>query len=70
MRIAVLYGGTSPERNVSLASGRAIAAGLAERGHDVLLIDPARGDTPVGPAEAEAAFRIGVEPPPDRKSVV
>lgn len=40
-RIAVLYGGTSAERDVSLRSGQTVAAALAERGHAVELIDPA-----------------------------
>ena len=35
MRITVLLGGDSPEREVSLASGRAVADGLARRGHQV-----------------------------------
>ena len=45
MNIAVLLGGTSPERHVSMASGRGIAAALAESGHTVVLYDPARGDS-------------------------
>ena len=32
MRIAVLYGGTSAERDVSLVSGRSVGLALAERG--------------------------------------
>jgi len=39
MRIAVLMGGDSPERDVSLASGRAVAAGLQRAGHEVLALD-------------------------------
>ncbi len=35
MRIAVLMGGDSPEREISLESGRAVAAALTEAGHDV-----------------------------------
>jgi D-alanine-D-alanine ligase len=35
LRIAVLMGGDSPEREVSLASGRAIVAALRRRGHEV-----------------------------------
>jgi len=35
-RIAVLLGGPSAEHDVSLVSGRAIAAALAERGHQVV----------------------------------
>jgi D-alanine-D-alanine ligase len=44
MRIAVLMGGDSPERDVSLASGKAVAAGLRQAGHDVdeMVIDAVR----------------------------
>lgn len=38
-RVGVVMGGTSGERNVSLASGRAVLDGLAERGFDVVTID-------------------------------
>ncbi len=38
-KLAVLYGGTSAERAVSLNSGKAIAKGLQEAGFDVQLID-------------------------------
>jgi D-alanine-D-alanine ligase len=43
MKIAVLMGGTSAEREVSLASGAAIVKALREKGHDVATIDTARG---------------------------
>jgi D-alanine-D-alanine ligase len=43
MKIAVLMGGTSAEREVSLASGLAVLKALRERGHDVRAIDTARG---------------------------
>ena len=36
MRVAVLAGGRSSEHDVSLASGEAVRAGLADAGHDVL----------------------------------
>ncbi len=39
MRIIVLAGGLSPERDVSLASGSLIANALIENGHDVMLLD-------------------------------
>ena len=39
MKIAVLCGGLSPERNVSLSSGTKIASALMERGHRVVLLD-------------------------------
>src|SRR5204863_7244696 len=39
MRVTVLYGGPSAEREVSLASGRAVAQGLREAGHQVNEVD-------------------------------
>lgn len=44
LRIAVLAGGTSRERNISLESGDSVAKGLSERGHIVSRIDPAHID--------------------------
>jgi len=41
-RVAVLMGGWSPEREVSLVSGKACAAGLRESGHDVVEYDVKR----------------------------
>lgn len=41
-RVTVLHGGVSAEREVSLVSGRACAAALHERGHDVRLVDAGR----------------------------
>lgn len=43
MKIAVLMGGTSAERDVSLASGLAVVKALREKGHVVSAIDTARG---------------------------
>jgi D-alanine-D-alanine ligase len=43
MRIAVLLGGVSVERDVSFASGRGVVNALRESGHDVIPIDPAFG---------------------------
>lgn len=39
MKVTVLYGGPSNEREVSLVSGRAVACGLKEAGHDVYEVD-------------------------------
>ncbi|MFT5233665.1 MAG: D-alanine-D-alanine ligase [Candidatus Krumholzibacteriia bacterium] len=39
MRIAVLMGGDSPERDISLASGQAVASALENSGHTVLAFD-------------------------------
>ncbi len=43
MRVVVLLGGVSEEREVSLVSGCQVAAALRESGHDVVAIDPADG---------------------------
>ncbi|MGE3802698.1 MAG: hypothetical protein AB7H80_16915, partial [Candidatus Kapaibacterium sp.] len=50
MNIAVLLGGTSAERYVSMATGKGIAEALTERGHNVRLYDVALGE------KAEIAF--------------
>lgn len=39
MKIVVLAGGLSPERNVSLSSGCKVCAALRERGHEAAFID-------------------------------
>jgi len=41
LRVAVIYGGRSSEREVSLRSGATVALGLASLGHNVLEVDPA-----------------------------
>ena len=43
MNIAVLMGGVSPERNISLFGGKAIYNALSDKGHNVVAIDPALG---------------------------
>lgn len=45
MNIVVLAGGNSPERAVSLTSGRLVSAALRRRGHRVLMLDAWRGLT-------------------------
>ncbi len=57
MKITVLMGGTSAERDVSLASGVRIAQALRRRGHDVISLDTARG---VIESDEEAAMLRGV----------
>lgn len=54
MNIVVLTGGISPEREVSLASGRGVAAALREAGHTVTVVDPAYGTSQ--PATEEILF--------------
>jgi D-alanine-D-alanine ligase len=72
--VAVLLGGPSAEHDVSLVSGRAVAAALAERGHTVegWLIDlagdwwrlpPAGLDTALEPAAFDGPAALGGEGP-------
>lgn len=57
MKIVVLAGGYSPERDISLSSGSLIANALLRRGHAVALVDVYRGiRTP-----EEATFKTGTE---------
>jgi D-alanine-D-alanine ligase len=43
LKIAVLFGGTSEEREVSIASGAQFVLALRAAGHEVLAIDTSRG---------------------------
>ncbi|HEV2643547.1 MAG TPA: D-alanine--D-alanine ligase [Candidatus Elarobacter sp.] len=63
LRITVLMGGASAERDVSLASGLRIVAALRERGHVVTALDPAGGVLDECELEALAARNVGSEPP-------
>ncbi|KOT93200.1 D-alanine--D-alanine ligase [Streptomyces sp. NRRL F-5755] len=67
MRIVILSGGESTERDVSLASGRSVARALLERGHEVVVIDPAAAEPvlagPLRPGDAVDAVAVGKEPP-------
>jgi D-alanine-D-alanine ligase len=62
MRIAVLMGGTSDERAVSLASGAQVARALREFGHDVIAVDTARGV--IAAPEETALLQGGVRAAP------
>ncbi len=63
MKIAVLMGGTSAERDVSLATGRGIAAALSANGHDVVAVDAAGGRLIDLDAVGDEAGGIGRAPP-------
>ncbi|PYO77482.1 MAG: D-alanine--D-alanine ligase [Gemmatimonadetes bacterium] len=63
MKITVLMGGTSSERNVSLASGIRIVQALRSRGHDVIPMDPARGVISASEERELSTGRVGTEPP-------
>ena len=55
-RVAVLAGGRSPEREVSLRSGHRVSSALESRGHDVALVDP--GEMPLVETLAAGAFDV------------
>ena len=59
MRVAVLMGGSSDERGVSLASGCEVAVALRSRGHDVVAVDAAGGPLPDGHERAILKSGIG-----------
>ena len=62
MKVTVLLGGDSPERDVSLASGAGIVKALRARGHETHVVDPA---LPPGVNAERPAARIGERPPGD-----
>ena len=63
MKITVLMGGESAERNVSLASGIRIVLALRSRGHDVIAFDPSRGRIDEAEEQRLATSKVGTEPP-------
>lgn len=63
MKITVLMGGTSSERNVSLASGIRIVEALRSRGHTVTALDPAKGVIGASEERALASGKVGTAPP-------
>lgn len=63
MEIAVLTGGADAERDVSLATGRAVVDALREAGHTVHAVDTARGYVPRDDEERLLAGEPGREPP-------
>ncbi|HXG71140.1 MAG TPA: D-alanine--D-alanine ligase [Gemmatimonadaceae bacterium] len=63
MNITVLMGGTSSERNVSLASGIRIVQALRSKGHKVIALDPARGLLSEAEEKKLGEGTVGVEPP-------
>jgi D-alanine-D-alanine ligase len=63
MRVAVLLGGTSEERKVSLASGRAVLEALRSRGHSAVAVDPAFGAIPGDEEDHYLGGAVGPAPP-------
>lgn len=64
MRIAVLFGGASEERDVSIASASQIIPALRSLGHEVIAIDTATGRLPPEAEQRLLTSGVGPEPPP------
>ena len=65
MKIAVLLGGASAEREVSLASGLAVVKALREKGHEVATVDTARGFVPPDQETSLLPQGVRAAPPED-----
>jgi D-alanine-D-alanine ligase len=63
MRITVLTGGTSSERDVAIASAVQIVAALRSRGHTVAVVDTARGFIPQAEEPRLLSGSVGKQPP-------
>ena len=63
MRITVLTGGTSAERDVAIASAVQCVAALRSRGHTVAVVDTARGYIPQADEPRMLSGTVGVAPP-------
>ena len=63
LKIAVLLGGTSEERDVSIASGAQVVAALRRRGHEVVTVDTALGLLDEDAERELLEARVGLEPP-------
>lgn len=63
MKVAVLMGGRSSEREISLRTGRGIAQALRNLGHEVVAVDAANGRLlPAGEEERAALPSAALEP--------
>jgi len=62
MKVAVLFGGNSSERDVSIASGAQVAKALRNAGHRVIAVDTFRGV--LSEAEQQSLLSRGVAPEP------
>jgi D-alanine-D-alanine ligase len=67
MKIAVLFGGTSEERDVSIASAAQVIPALRGLGHEVLAVDTATGRLPPAAEQKLLTSGIAPEPPSDQK---
>jgi D-alanine-D-alanine ligase len=63
MKIAVLFGGVSEERDVSIASAAQVIPALRALGHEVFAVDTATGRLPAGEERRLLAEGVAPEPP-------
>ena len=63
MKVTVLLGGTSAERDVSIASGLRIIDALRARKHAVRVVDPATGELDESAEQALRARGVKITPP-------
>jgi D-alanine-D-alanine ligase len=70
LRIAVLMGGTSSERDVSLASGIRITEALRACGHEVVAVDTVSGMLTASDEQRLLAGGVVKTVPPDTKALV
>jgi D-alanine-D-alanine ligase len=68
MKVAVLFGGTSTERDVSIASGAQVVKALREAGHDVVAVDTATGA--LSAADERRLLVSGVAPAPPEEAAL
>ena len=61
MKIAVLFGGTSEERDVSIASAAQVVPALRSLGHDVFAVDTVRGRLPAAEEQRMLAASVAAE---------
>jgi len=67
MRIVVLMGGDSPERDVSLVTGDNVAQALSENGHEVFKIDPSASREEQRNLNKQQSHLIGFDYPGEEK---
>ena len=65
MKVAVLMGGASEEREVSLASGVQVVRALREAGHEAVPVDTLRGELSPDEEARLVEEGVGVDPPAD-----
>lgn len=63
MHVTVLTGGTSAERDVALATAVQVIGALREYGHQVAVVDTARGYIPARDEASLLPAKVGIAPP-------